>query len=139
GYDLAEVGRQVRLYEIADQLQALPQRGGRGGQGGGGAAGAAAPAPAPMKPEDEQKLRALEQQLVQMFRTYKPGPFAPGIHDVGRESPTQAYLPARNGRPPEAVPPGFLTALGGGSIPEPPIEATSTGRRKALANWIGTK
>ena len=92
-----------------------------------------------MKPEDEQKLRALEQQLVQMFRTYKPGPFAPGIHDVGRDSPTKSYLPARNGRPPEEVPPGFLSALGGGTIPEPPIDATSTGRRKALANWVGSK
>jgi hypothetical protein len=92
-----------------------------------------------MKPEDEQKLRALEQQLVQMFRTYKPGPFAPSIHDVGRDSPTKAYLPARNGRPPEEVPPGFLSALGGGTIPEPPIDATSTGRRKALANWVGSK
>ena len=92
-----------------------------------------------MKPEDEAKLRAIEQQLVQMFRNYKPGPFAPGIHDVGRESPTQAYLPARNDRPPEPVPPGFLTALGGGTIPEPPIEAITSGRRAALANWIGSK
>ena len=144
GYDLAEVGRQVRLYEISDQLSALPLGGG-GRRGGGAAAanpagGRGAPAPAPaMKPEDEQKLRALEQQLVQMFRNYKPGPFAPGIHDVGRDSPTKAYLPARNGRPPEEVPPGFLSALGGGTIPEPPIDATSTGRRKALANWIGSK
>src|SRR6185312_1002860 len=52
GYDLAEVGRQVKLYEIGDQLSAL-------------------------KPEDEQKRRAIEQQLVQMFKNYKPGPFAP--------------------------------------------------------------
>ena len=37
------------------------------------------------------------------------------------------------------MPPGFLTALGGGTIPEPPIDATTTGRRKALANWIGSK
>src|SRR4029453_4760149 len=93
----------------------------------------------PAKPEDAQKLRAMEQQLAQMFRSYKPGPFAPGIHDVGRESPTRAYLPGRNGRPPEPVPPGFLSALGGGSVPDPPIEATSTGARKALANWIASK
>jgi hypothetical protein len=111
GYDLAEVGRQVRLYEIADQLAASP---------------------------DAQKLQALQQQLTQMYRNYKPGPFAPGIHDVGREAPTRSYLPGRNGAPPEPVNPGLLTALGGGTIPEPPIEATSSGRRKALANWIGT-
>ena len=142
GYDLAEVGRQVRLYEISDQLKTLLPAG--GGRRGGGAA--AAPdaaggrgAPAALKPEDQQKLQAIQQQLVQMFRNYAPGPFAPGIHDVGRNSPTEAYLPGHNGRPPEPVPPGFLSALGGGTVPEPPIDATSTGRRKALANWIGSK
>src|SRR5207247_4060143 len=36
GYDLQENSRQVRLYEIADQLQALPMGG--GGRRGGGAA-----------------------------------------------------------------------------------------------------
>jgi hypothetical protein len=141
GYDLAEVGRQVRLYEISDQLQALlPAGGGRRGGGAvaGGEAGAGRGAPAALKPEDQQKVQGLQQQLVQMFRNYKPGPFAPGIHDVGRNSPTEAYLPGRNGRPPEAVPPGFLTALGGGAVPQPPIDATSTGRRKALANWVGS-
>ena len=74
-----------------------------------------------------------------MFRNIRPGPFAPGIHDIGRESPTKAYLPARNGRPPEPVPPGFLSGLGGGKVPEPPIEATTSGGRTALANWIATK
>ena len=121
GYDLAEVGRQVKLYEISDQLAAL----------GGGRGGA-------VKPEDEAKLKAIQQQLVQMFRNYKPGPFAPGIHDVGRETPTRSWLPGRNGHPPEAVAPAFLSALGGATVPEPPIDATSTGNRKALANWIAT-
>ena len=125
GYDLAEVGRQVKLYEIGDQLSALLQGGGRGGG-------------LNVKPEDAPKLQALEQQLVQMYRNYKPGPFAPGIHDVGRETPTRSWLPGHNGRPPEAVPPAFLSALGGGSVPEPPVDATSTGNRKALANWIAT-
>ena len=45
---------------------------------------------------------------------------------------------ATDGRP-KRCRPGFLTALGGGTIPEPPIDATSTGRRKALANWIASK
>ena len=129
GYDLADNGRQVRLYEIADQLQALL------GAGGGRRNGANAEARPEMKPEDEKKLHALEQQLVQMFRTYKPGPFAPGIHDINRESP-KAFLPGRGGRPPEEVPPGLLSALGGGAIPEPPAEALTTGRRKALAEWV---
>ena len=135
GYDLAEVGRQVRLYEISDQLTALLGPVGQRRP----AEGEAAPPPKPlMKPEDEKKVRDLEQQLVQMFRNYKPGPFAPGIHDINRESP-KAYLPARKGRPPEEVPPGLLTALGGTTIPEPPADAASTGRRKALAEWVGSK
>ena len=138
GFDLAENGRTARLWEIADQFQALGAGGRGGGGGGGGAAGVATPAPA-RSPEDEKKLRALEQQVVQMFRNIRPGPFAPGIHDIGRESPTKAYLPARNGRPPEPVPPGFLTVLGGGKVPDPPIEATTSGGRTALANWIATK
>jgi cytochrome c551/c552 len=126
GYDLADNGRQVRLYEISDQLQALLGSGGRG---------TAAPK---LDAEGEKKLRALEQQLVQMFRAYKPGPFAPGIHDINRESP-KAYLPGRGGKPPEEVPAGLLTALGGGPIPEPPADAQSTGRRKALAEWVASK
>ena len=143
GYDLAEVGRQVRLYEIGEQLSALPLGGG-GRRGGAAAAnpagGRGAPAPAPaMKPEDEQKLRALEQQLVQMFRNYKPGPFAPSIHDVGRDSPTKAYLPAAQ-----------RTSAGRGS---PWISERSRRRHdsraadrcyfhrtpKALATWVGSK
>src|SRR6185369_11591696 len=75
---------------------------------------AGAAAPPPRSPEDEQKLKALEQRVLGMFRNIRPGPFAPGIHDIGRESPTRAYLPARNGRPAEPVPPGFLTALRAG-------------------------
>lgn len=38
-----------------------------------------------------------------------------------------ATPPGRNGRPPEPVPPGFLAALGGGRVPTPPIEATTSG------------
>jgi hypothetical protein len=127
-YDLAEVGRNVRLYEIADQLQTLLPPPGRGNTG----------PKVEMKPEDTAKLKAIEQQLVQMFRNYKPGPFAPAVRDISRESP-RVYLPAKNGRPPVEVLPGFPTALGGGAIPEPPIDSPSTGRRKALANWIASK
>jgi hypothetical protein len=29
--------------------------------------------------------------------------------------------------------------LGGGTVPEPPYDATTTGNRKSLANWIGSK
>jgi len=70
----------------------------------------ATPAP-PDRRRTEKKVKALEQQAVQMFRNIRPGPFAPVIHDIGRESPTKA-LPGRNGGPPEAVPAGFLSVLG---------------------------
>ena len=57
-----------------------------------------------------------------MFTGYKAGPFAPGVHDISREAP-KTFLPARAGRPPEVVNAGLLSALGGGDIPEPPIDA----------------
>jgi hypothetical protein len=143
-FDLQENSRTAQLWEIADQFQALGATGGRGGRGPAaqataGTGGAPAPPPPARSPEDEQKLKALEQRVVNMFRNIRPGPFAPGIHDIGRESPIKAYLPGRNGRPPEAVPPGFLTALGGGRVPEPAVDAITSGGRTALANWIATK
>ena len=97
GYDLAEVARQVRLYEISDQLAAiLPAGPGRRGAGAAAAgtdvkavttevaldpavpvaaqAGAGRGGGLRVKPEDEPKLQALEQQLVQMFRNYAKFP-----------------------------------------------------------------
>ncbi len=135
GYDLAENNRQVRLYEISDQLSALlpPAVARKGGE-----PEAPAKPPAPPDLDKEKKIKALEQQLVQMFRNYKPGPFAPNVRDISREAP-KAFLPARSGRPPEEVGPAFLSALGGGAIPEPPLDSPSTQRRKALANWIASK
>ena len=141
-FDLQENSRTAQLWEIADQFQALGAGGGRGGRGpaaGTGPGVAPAPPPPARTPEEEQKLKALEQRVLNMFRNIRPGPFAPGIHDIGREAPTKAYLPARSGRPPELVPPGFLTALGGGRVPEPPLDAITSGGRTALANWIATK
>ena len=59
--------------------------------------------------------------------------------DVGREAP-RTYIALR-GNPEargEEVKAGFLSALGGGEISDPPIEAKSTGRRKALAQWMAS-
>ena len=60
-----------------------------------------------------------------------------GITDVGRDAP-KTFIAIR-GNPEafgEEVQPGFLTALGGGDIPEPPLHAASTERRKHFAEWL---
>ena len=86
---------------------------------------------------DAERLHAIEKRLVSMFASYGPPPMAPGIIDVGREAP-RTYIAERGNylSPGEEVGPGFLTVLGGGNVPDPPLHATSTGRRKALAEWI---
>src|SRR5262249_10239180 len=88
---------------------------------------------------DAERTHAIEKKLVQVFRAYAAPPMSPGIMDGGRGAP-RTYVGLR-GSPDwrgEEVKPGFLTALGGGEIPEPPIEAKNTGRRKALAKWIAS-
>ncbi|HUQ91155.1 MAG TPA: PSD1 and planctomycete cytochrome C domain-containing protein [Bryobacteraceae bacterium] len=88
---------------------------------------------------DAERLHSIEKRLVSMFAGYAPPPMAPAVIDVGREAP-RTYLAIR-GNPEnhgEEVQPGFLSALGGGDVPEPPLRAKSTGRRKALANWMAS-
>ena len=74
-----------------------------------------------------------------MFAGYAPPPMAPGIVDVGREAP-RTYIAMRGNpdAPGEEVRPGFLTVLGGGEIPDPPLHVKTTGRRKALAEWMAS-
>jgi hypothetical protein len=88
---------------------------------------------------DAERLHAIEKRLLTMFTGYGPPPMAPGIIDGGREAP-RTYIALRGNyeAPGEEVHPGFLTALGGGEVPEPPLHAKSTGRRKALAGWIAS-
>jgi hypothetical protein len=88
---------------------------------------------------DAERLHAIEKRLVSLFAGYGPPPMAPGVIDVGREAP-RTYVALR-GNPDargEEVKPGFLTILGGGEVPEPPVESKSTGRRKALAQWMAS-
>lgn len=88
---------------------------------------------------DAERLHAIEKRLVSMYENYGPPPMAPGIIDVGREAP-RTYIAERGNylSPGDEVGPGFLTILGGGNVPEPPLHAKSTGRRKALAEWIAS-
>ena len=96
--------------------------------------------------DESAKLQIVEHRLVAMFADYRPKPFAAGIADIGYISP-KTYLPAKGSRPREEVQPGFFAILGGGEVPPPaekregtgpiPLNPT-TGRRRALADWIAT-
>jgi hypothetical protein len=88
-----------------------------------------------MTQADRERLQAIERRVTSLFTRYAPGPFAPGVIDVGREA-ERVYVPAKGGSLGEEVHAGFLTALGGGDVPVPPLTATTTGRRKALAEWL---
>jgi hypothetical protein len=91
-----------------------------------------------MNKEDKQRYEALQKELVQ-FDHLKPQPLPPlmAVADFrGRISPT--VIPDD----PEqlCVEPAFLTVLSGDSaeaIPALPVIAGSSGRRTALASWIG--
>jgi len=88
---------------------------------------------------DAARLHEIEKRLVSMFANYAPPPMAPGIIDVGREAP-RTFVAVRGNpdMPGEEVRPGFLSVLGGGEIPDPPVHAKTTGRRKALAEWLAS-
>jgi hypothetical protein len=94
---------------------------------------------AAMSQDDTERLHGIEKRLVSMFAGYGPPPMTPGVMDGGREAPRTFVAlrgnPASYG---EEVGPGFLSALGGGDVPEPPLHAETTGRRKALATWMAS-
>ncbi len=92
-----------------------------------------------MSKEDKDKLASIAQRLLQMFATYGPPPMSPGIVDIGRDAP-KTFIATRGNpdAPGDEVQPGFLSVLGGGDIPDPPLHAQTTFRRKALAEWIAS-
>ncbi len=92
---------------------------------------------AQLSKDEQDKLEKIEKRLVSMYRNFAPGPFSPGLTDVGRESP-RTYVPTKAGAYGEEVNAGFPTALGGGDIPAPPIAAETTHRREGLAEWIAS-
>ncbi|MBI4906316.1 MAG: DUF1553 domain-containing protein [Acidobacteria bacterium] len=92
---------------------------------------------AQLSDEENRKLRSIERRLVGMYKTFAPGPFSPGLTDVGREAP-RTHMPAKGGNDGEEVRPGFPAVLGGGDIPEPQRDSPTTLRRKALAEWIAS-
>jgi hypothetical protein len=90
-----------------------------------------------MSDGDKERLEGVQRRLVQIFKGYGPGPFVDGITDSDARFP-DSYIWLR-GNPDsrgETVRPGFLSALGGGDIPEAPEGSKTTGRRTALAEWL---
>jgi hypothetical protein len=88
--------------------------------------------------KDRERLETMKNRLLALYGSYAPGPFSPGVTDVGRESP-RTYVPGKGTPYGEEVKPGFLSALGGGDIAEPPVDSLTTRRRAALAEWIARK
>ncbi len=86
--------------------------------------------------DDKARLDFLGRRLVGLYANHSSGPIAPGVIEEGRVS-QDTYMPARgqDGLGIK-VPPGLLTAIGGKDIPDPPEEAVTTYRRKALAEWL---
>jgi mono/diheme cytochrome c family protein len=92
-----------------------------------------------MSEGDRDQLHEVEKKLVTMYAGYGPPTTSPGVMDVGREAPKTFLAPRGNWQNPgEEVQPGLLSVLGGGDVPEPPLHAATTYRRKALAEWIAS-
>jgi hypothetical protein len=91
-----------------------------------------------LTPADRDRLQSAEKRLISLYSTYAPGPFSPGLTDIGREAP-KTHMPVKGAPPPGVeVGPGLLSALGGGDIPEPPPTSPTTQRRRALAEWLAS-
>jgi cytochrome c553 len=87
--------------------------------------------------DEQERLDKIEKSLVAMYKNFAPGPFSPGLTDLGRESP-RLFMPPKGGSAGEEVQPGYPTALGGGDIPPAPLTAETSHRRKGLAEWIAS-
>lgn len=91
-----------------------------------------------MKPEDQEKLNAARAELAK-FDALKPTPPVTGlvVGETGTVGATMKYKTRKVGEV-EIKSPGFLTILDPKDpvIPEPSGNATTTGRRTVLANWL---
>ena len=87
--------------------------------------------------EEQARMDSIEKKLVAMFKNFQPGPFSPGLTDLGREAP-RLFMPAKGGSDGEEVFAGYPTALGGGDVPTAPLAAETSHRRKGLAEWIAS-
>ena len=93
-----------------------------------------------MSQADKERMDAIAKRLLTTFTGYGPPPMSAGITDIGRDAP-KTFIAIR-GNPDaygDEVQPGFPTCAGGGDVPEAPLHASSTLRRKALAEWIASE
>ncbi|MBM3813678.1 MAG: DUF1553 domain-containing protein [Acidimicrobiia bacterium] len=137
GWERQENVYEIRLREIGEQIGRIQERCKKEGKAGDEKIRAC------LNENEAGQLKAVEKELVRMFTNYRAKPFACGVTDVGDYSPN-TVIPGKG----EEVKAGFPSALGGGDIPEQsferpttgPIPLTpTTGRRKALADWIASK
>jgi mono/diheme cytochrome c family protein len=92
---------------------------------------------AAMTPEDRERVEAVSRRLVSIFRGYSPPPFTSGIADATSVFPPSFIALRGNPKTPgDEVSPGFLSILGGGDVPAAGPRDKSTGRRRALAEWL---
>jgi hypothetical protein len=92
-----------------------------------------------LTPADRDQIANVSAELLKTFRGYGPPPFTSGITDPGpAAAPSYVALRGNPKTPGEQVSPGFLTILGGGDIPPAGPRDRTTGRRKALADWIAS-
>ncbi len=94
---------------------------------------------AALSPTERDRLQSLENKVIKIVKSWQAPPMAPGVIDVGREAP-RTFVAVRGNPevPGDEVQAGYLSALGGGDIPEPPLHARTTYRRKHLAEWIAS-
>ena len=88
-----------------------------------------------------ERYRALRRRLVGLSRQEIAGDAALCVTEAGRDAPETFVLLRGNAHVPgDKVEPAFLTVLGtpSPSLPTPPPGATTTGRRRVLADWVAS-
>ena len=90
--------------------------------------------PEEIRPAWQARKKEMETLVA---RAPTPLPTASGMTDLGPQAPPVRLLRKGNfANPGEVVEPGFLSVLGSRSVPELSAPGSTTGRRKALADWI---
>jgi hypothetical protein len=139
GFEVGENVREIKLREIGEEIGVVQARCREKFSSQDDIRGC-------LNPEESARLHEIEKRLVGIYASYRAKPFACGLTDVGDYAP-KTYVPVRGSAKGEPVNPGFLSLLGGGDTPPDgferpttgPIPLTpTTGRRKALAEWIAS-
>ena len=90
--------------------------------------------------EDKAKVAALESQIAELHHSRRTWGKIQALYDVGPPPPTHLLIRGSESSPGREVPPGFLRVLSRAdaealAVAEQPFAGTS-GRRKALADWL---